>query len=102
FDRTCWWRERCLEPLQRSGLDHRIVCTSENVAGIRAASAAGIAVGVLPVSALTSHFRLLPDDPLPPLGATHLVLCRARDAPAPLADILSGVIARTVQAMGRT
>src|SRR5690606_6585436 len=77
FDRSCWWRERCLDLLQRSGLEHRIVCTSDNVAGIRAAIAAGIAVGVLPESALTSEVRLLSDNALPHLGQSSLVISTA-------------------------
>ena len=92
FDKSCWWRERCLDLLGRSELDHQVVCTSESVAGIRAAIAAGIAVGVLPSSALTDGLRPLADGVLPALGDTDLVLTRSAGAPAGVTDLLAAIV----------
>ncbi|KSV64898.1 hypothetical protein N185_34490 [Sinorhizobium sp. GW3] len=96
FDKACWWRERCLDLLAKAGLDYEIVCTSESVAGVRAAISAGIAVGVLPQSALTDRIRNLTDPRLPRLGETPLVLSRTSRAHAALADSLTAIITRTV------
>lgn len=92
FDKSCWWRERCLQLLGRSELEHLVVCTSESVAGIRAAIAAGIAVGVLPRSALANGLRPLADGILPALGDTDLVLTRSAAAPAGVTEVLAGIV----------
>ena len=96
FDRACWWRERCLDLLQKAGVDYEIVCTSESVAGVRAAISAGIAVGVLPQGAFTDRVRPLSDASLPQLGETALVLTRSVAAPRHLADKLTTIIRRAV------
>lgn len=99
FDRACWWRERCLDLLRETGTDYEIVCTSESVAGIRAAISAGVAIGVLPQSALTDRVRRLSGAGLPHLGETPLVLSRAAGAPAALVDNLMAIIARAVRSL---
>ena len=101
FDKACWWRERCLDLLRASGLDYQIVCTSESVAGIRAAVAAGIAVGVLPKGALTSQLRPLAVGALPDLGNSSLVLSRSAGAPADLTDTLTAIVADALRAGDR-
>ncbi|MVA97869.1 LysR family transcriptional regulator [Nitratireductor sp. CAU 1489] len=95
FDRTCWWRERCLDLLSQSELDYRIVLTSESVAGVRAAIAAGIAVGVLPQSTLSGQpgLRMIADEVLPHLGETHLALSASPGGSGPLAARLATIIA---------
>ncbi|WP_292153725.1 LysR substrate-binding domain-containing protein [Mesorhizobium sp.] len=97
FDKACWWRERCLDLLRKSGLDYQIVCTSQSVSGVRAAIAAGIAVGVLPQSTLTDRMRALADEKLPQLGETHLVLSCSSQAPRRLADKLAAIISRSFE-----
>jgi len=97
FDKACWWRERCLDLLRKSGLDYQIVCTSQSVSGVRAAIAAGVAVGVLPQSTLTGQIRALADKRLPQLGETHLVLSGSPKAPRRLADKLAATISRTFE-----
>lgn len=99
FDRACWWRERCLDLLREAGADYEIVCTSESVAGIRAAISAGVAIGVLPQSALTDRVRRLSDANLPHLGETPLVLTRSSGAQAELAESLSAIIAKAVRSL---
>lgn len=99
FDRACWWRERCLDLLQKTGMGYEIVCTSESVAGVRAAISAGVAVGVLPQSALTDRVRRLSDATLPQLGETALVLTRSATAPTRLADSLSAIVSKTVRSL---
>ncbi len=99
FDQACWWRERCLDLLQKAEVDYEIVCTSESVAGVRAAISAGIAVGVLPQGAFTDRVRWLSDTTLPQLGETALVLTRSAAAPTRLADSLVAIISKTVRSL---
>lgn len=99
FDRACWWRERCLDLLQKAGVDYEIVCTCESVAGIRAAISSGVAVGVLPHSSFTDRVRHLSKTDLPPLGETTLVLSRSSAAPVRLADSLSAIFVREFRAL---
>ncbi|RJE87253.1 LysR family transcriptional regulator [Paracoccus onubensis] len=100
FDRACWWRERCLDLLQKSGTDYEIVCTSESVAGIRAAIAAGLAIGVLPQSTLTEQIRRLSEPTLPHLGETPLVMSRSLGAQSRLADSLTAIVTKVVRSLG--
>lgn len=102
FDKACWWRERCLDLLQKAGLNYEIVCTSESVAGVRAAISAGIAVGVLPQSSLTDRVRCLSDTELPHLGETALVLTRSTGAANPFADSLTAIVTRILRAGSQT
>lgn len=99
FDRACWWRERCLDLLNNAEVDYDIVCTSESVAGVRAAISSGFAIGVLPQSSLTEGVRRLSDRSLPHLGTTRLVLTRSPEAPARLADSLAAIIKKTIRAL---
>ncbi len=94
FDRTCWWWERSLDVMEKAGLNYEIVCTSESVAGVRAAIAAGMAVGVLPQSSLTGNLRKLPNDPFPCFGETNLVLTRGAQAPEKLTNCLTEIISK--------
>ncbi|WP_371833474.1 LysR substrate-binding domain-containing protein [Ferirhizobium litorale] len=59
FDSARWLRECRLDLLQKSGVSFERVCTSESIAGIRAAIAAGVAVGVLPQCAFNDQVRPL-------------------------------------------
>ncbi len=97
FDRACWWRDRCLDLLQKAEVDYEIVCTCESVAGVRAAISAGLAIGVLPQSALTNRIRQLSGTSLPQLENTALVFTRSGAAPSHLADQLAAIVKRTVQ-----
>ncbi|PBB84037.1 LysR substrate-binding domain-containing protein [Mesorhizobium sp. WSM3876] len=97
FDKTCWWRERCLDLLRKSGLEYQVVCTSQSISGVRAAIAAGVAIGVLPESTLTDHIRALASAKLPQLGETHLALTGSPKRPRRLAEKLSAIISRTFQ-----
>lgn len=101
FDKACWWRERCLDLLQSSGVEYEIVCTSESVSGIRAAISAGVAVGVLPQSSFTDRVRHLSGGKLPELGETALVLTRSPNVPIRLAESLTTIVAETVRSLDK-
>jgi DNA-binding transcriptional LysR family regulator len=59
FDRDCWWRDRALEALEKSGRRYRVVYTSESVMGVMAAISAGVAVGLLSESTLRDDLNNL-------------------------------------------
>ncbi|MEM1265300.1 MAG: LysR family transcriptional regulator [Pseudomonadota bacterium] len=72
FDRTCWWRDLALSSLEAAGRPYRIVFTSENAIGVRAAVQSGIAAGLLHA---TEDLRgLEPVAGLEGRHPTHLVL----------------------------
>ncbi len=59
FDRACWWRDTAIKALDARDHAYRIVYSSESVTGVIAAIEAGIAIGVLRQSALTSNLAVL-------------------------------------------
>ncbi|MGI9415829.1 MAG: LysR family transcriptional regulator [Hyphomicrobiales bacterium] len=100
FDRSCWWRDIATEALRSAGCDYRIIYSSESVAGVKAAIAAGLAVGVLARTSLEPSFRALGrDDGLPPLPKSHLVLLgddrRKSPAVRAMAEAIRGGFVRT-------
>ncbi len=62
FDRACWWREEALKALQASHRSHRLIYTTESVAGMAAAIEAGAAVGLLGASSIRPSMRALSPD----------------------------------------
>lgn len=75
FDRACWWRDLALDALDRAGLKWRPVLTSPSTWGVRAAVAAGVAVGLLGASAVPpGAVRLGPAEGFPALDPVRLSL----------------------------
>jgi DNA-binding transcriptional LysR family regulator len=84
FDRTCWWRDAATAALDKAGRAYRIACSSESVAGVKAAIAAGLGVGVLARSSLDPGMRMLgPADGFAQLGPSRLVLLVGARGEAP-------------------
>lgn len=59
YDRGCWWRDWALRVLDEQGRHYRIAYSSASTAGIQAAVASGLAVGVLGRSMLPQGARIL-------------------------------------------
>ncbi len=96
FDRACWWRDAALEALTGAGLDFRIAYTSESVAGVRAAIAAGLAIGILARSTLEPSMRIVgPADGLPALPTSNLLMLRNEDAEPGPTEAMMQAIRRT-------
>ncbi len=75
FDRACWWRDAALAALEQARRSHRVAFTSESVAGVKAAVAAGLGIAVLARSWLDPGMRELGSpDRLPRLGSSRLEL----------------------------
>ena len=77
FDRQCWWRDRAIEALRKSGRRYQVTFSSESVTGITAAVSAGVAVGMVGENSLRDNFRVLSTkDGFAALPASILVLER--------------------------
>ena len=90
---TCNWRRVALEALEAAGRHHRVLYVSWNNTAIGAAVLAGLAVSVLPESALRPGMRVLGEaEGLPTLPPVEIGLLRARGQPSALCEALAGHI----------
>lgn len=75
FPQGCIYRRRAIASLEKAGRRWRVVFSSHSLTGIQSAVAAGLAVSVLPRSALLpGHRVLLASDGFEPLAPTELAL----------------------------
>jgi DNA-binding transcriptional LysR family regulator len=90
---NCNWRRAATERLDRIGRSHRILYASWNSNAVGAAVLAGLAVAVLPESAVRPGMRVLgPGDGFPPLPSCKIGLLRNAHDGSALADALAGHI----------
>ena len=84
FNRSCSWRDMAIEALKGAGQPYRVAFTSESVAGIEAAVASGLAVGVLGRSTVDGAMHVLDEQHgFPRLPKSVLRLIQGADsAPA--------------------
>jgi len=84
---TCNWRQSATQALEASGRPFRILYVSWNSTAVGAAVLAGLAVSVLPESAVRPGMRILgPSDGYPALPSCKIGLIRSRGEPNALAD----------------
>jgi DNA-binding transcriptional LysR family regulator len=86
-------REIALAALERSGRPWRIVCTSDSLSGLRAASLAGLGITVVPEGLMPAGLSEIPGGHgLPDLGLVEFVLTGSnktmRGPAAELADVI--------------
>ncbi len=97
---TCSWRQAAIEGLERLGRPSRILYASWNSTAVGAAVLAGLAVSVLPESAIRPGMRVLgPSDGFPALPSVKIGLLRNRHEPSPLADALAEHIVSSLDNM---
>ena len=90
---TCNWRQAATERLDLIGRPYRILYASWNSNAVGAAVMAGLAVSVLPESAIRTGMRILgPQDGFPALPSCKIGLMRNRHETPALADALAGHI----------
>ena len=90
---TCNWRQAATERLDLIGRPYRILYASWNSNAVGAAVMAGLAVSVLPESAIRTGMRILgPQDGFPALPSCKIGLMRNRHDTPTLADALAGHI----------
>ncbi len=86
---SCAWRQSATERLEQMGRAFRVLYASWNSSAVGAAVLAGLAVGVLPESAVRPGMRVLgASDGFPDLPSVRIGLLRNRHEPSALADAL--------------
>jgi DNA-binding transcriptional LysR family regulator len=98
---TCDWRQSATEALEGTGRPFRILYVSWNSTAVGAAVLAGLAVSVLPESAIRPGMRILgPSDGFPALPSCKIGLIRSRSEGNPLADALGFHIKQSLDNLG--
>ena len=86
----CSWRSAALQALASCGRRARIAYTSGSASATNGAVLAGLAIGILPESALNSDLRVLGSrEGLPPLPPSDIALIRGHTAHEPIHDALA-------------
>jgi DNA-binding transcriptional LysR family regulator len=94
---TCVWRQSATEALERSGRPFRVLYASWNSTAVGAAVMAGLAVSVLPESAVRAGMRILgQSDGFPPLPTCRIGLLRGSGEVSPLMDALADHIVQSL------
>ncbi len=89
----CTWRQAATLALEGVGRPFRVLYSSWNSTAVGAAVLAGLAVSVLPESAVRTGMRILgSSDGFPSLPSCKIALLRNRTEPSALADALAGHI----------
>jgi DNA-binding transcriptional LysR family regulator len=98
---TCDWRHSATEALESAGRPFRILYVSWHSTAVGAAVLAGLAVSVLPESAVRPGMRILgPSDGFPALPSCKIGLIRNRRETNPLADALGFHIRQSLDNLG--
>ena len=97
----CDWRQSATQALEGIGRPFRILFVSWNSTAVGAAVMAGLAVSVLPESAIRSGMRILgPSDDFPALPSSKIGIVRSRREANPLADALATQIKQSLDNLG--
>lgn len=100
---TCSWRRSATAALESTNRPSRVLYTSWNSTAVGAAVMAGLAVSVLPESALRPGMRVLTQaDGFPPLPSCRIGLMRAAAQPNALIEALAGHIIQSLDNLGQT
>jgi DNA-binding transcriptional LysR family regulator len=95
FDAACWWHDRAIEVLERSGRAYRVAYTSAGIAGVAAAINAGLAIGVLGRETLPVGVRVLsPEEGFAELPPSRVILRRRAGATSPAVDGMADTLRR--------
>lgn len=87
---TCCWRADAIDGLNRAGIDYRIAYTSSDATSISSAVQAGLAVGMLPESALQPGMKIVErKHGLPRLADAQIAVMRASHAYGGIYDALA-------------
>ncbi|PLX36108.1 MAG: transcriptional regulator [Hyphomicrobiales bacterium] len=82
---TCCWRRAAIQALEDHGRAYRIAFVSGSATAMIGAITAGLAVGVLPESALNGDLRVLgPAEGVPRLAHTNIALIKGHTATHPV------------------
>lgn len=99
FERSCWWRDVAIAGLQKNERPFRVAYSSDSVAGVKAAIASGLAVGMLARSSVDSGMQVLrPRDGFPPLPVSYLLLLKGSGTATPAVEAMAEAIATAFDA----
>ncbi|MCA0425653.1 MAG: LysR family transcriptional regulator [Proteobacteria bacterium] len=94
---TCGWRLAATGQLEATNIPYRVLYASWNSTALGAAILSGLAVGVLPESAIRSGMRVLgPSDGFAPLPVVKIALLRSRSADSNITDALATQITQSL------
>jgi DNA-binding transcriptional LysR family regulator len=94
---TCDWRQAATARLESIGRPFRILYASWNSAAVGAAVLSGLAVGVLPESAVRTGMRVLgPSDGFPPLPEVRIGILRNRSSDTAIVNALATQIVNSL------
>jgi DNA-binding transcriptional LysR family regulator len=97
----CCWRSEAVRALDREGRRFRVSYTSGAALALTGAVLAGLAVSVMPESALRPSMRILgAREGFPELGHTEIGIIRADHAKHPIHDALAAHIAASLGNLG--
>ena len=100
---TCNWRRAALDGLEAAGRRHRLLYSSWNSTAVGAAVMAGLAISVLPESALRPGMRVLSEtDGFPRLPSVEIGILRAWGQNSALIDALAGHIVSSLDNLSMT
>ena len=92
----CSWRDATLNALEQAGRRWRVAYSSATLAGTIAPVLAGLAVSVATDAWLPEGLRVMrPDEGLPELPDTGIMLVKSREARQPVTDVLAAHITET-------
>lgn len=98
---TCLWRRSAMEALDNAGISYRIAYSSESATALTSAVTAGLAVAILPESAVKPGMRILDEkEGFPPLPMCEIGILRARHATSPVHDALAEHITSRIGNLG--
>jgi DNA-binding transcriptional LysR family regulator len=98
---NCSWRKSACDALERKGRAFRVLYASWNSTAVGAAVMAGLAVSVLPESAVRSGMRILGlADGFPPLPTVRIGLLRQAGETSQLTDALASHIIQSLDNLG--
>ena len=94
---NCAWRQSATERMDSVGRRFRVLYASWNSAAVGAAVLSGLAVGVLPESAVRPGMRVLgPSDGFPPLPEVKIALLRNKTADSAIVEVLAAQITQSL------
>ncbi len=94
---VCCWRDAATGALDAVGRPHRVLYSSWSSNAVGAAVTAGLAVSVLPESAVRSGMRILtPSDGYPALPSCRIGVVRTKHSSSPIVDVLARQIAESL------
>jgi DNA-binding transcriptional LysR family regulator len=84
---SCSWRRAATEALERAGIPSRLLMASNNHAAIDPIIRTGLAISVLPLSAISDGLQIVGTDSLPALPSVHIGIVQspARRSPEAVA-----------------